>query len=499
MRTPKRRSKIVCTLGPAVSTVEKLMDLIEAGMDVARINMSHGSYEAHNELISNVRAASKKLEIPVGILMDLQGPKIRTGKLVSKIMLTEGQTIFFRGIDPTAKQTLADGSKENPVEITFPRLARDLKAGDLLLIEDGLLRMKVVRTWPDDSLLEATVLSGKSLGEKKGVNFPDAKLSALGVTEKDWADILFGLEQDVDFFALSFVRSAKEVRYLKSFLQEQGKNIHVIAKIEKAEAVKELEEIVFHSDGVMVARGDLGVEIGNEAVPLIQKHIIRVAQKHAKPVITATQMLLSMVDNPTPTRAEASDVANAVIDGSDALMLSNETSVGEYPIDTVKMMDKIIVGAEDYKPTHPRVVEVLKHFETKRTAVSEAIEAAATVLATSLNAKVIACLTRSGSSARLLSKNRPSMPIIAFAENPKVRAQLCLSWGVSVVPWKEMPQQDYTIFDELLEELDRIGLMKISEVAILTAGIPTTRRIGTTNTVVVRHLERHVDERIKNR
>ncbi len=486
MRHPYRSFKIVWTLGPASNSLENLLKIIEAGMDVARINFSHGDHKQHKENIALVREASKRLNIPVGILADLQGPKIRVGKLKAPIQLDKGKKLYFRGIDAQAARVLADGSEAFPVEVSYPRLVEDLIPNSLMLLDDGLIRLKVIEKIPSKNLLLAEVEAGNVLFDNKGVNFQGARLSASGITEKDWEDIQFGLEHDVDFFALSFVRTAREIRYLKSYLADKKSGIMVIAKIEKAEALQELEDIIKASDGIMVARGDLGVEIGNENVPVWQKKIINMSHQYARPVITATQMLTSMVENPTPTRAEASDISNAVFDGTDALMLSNESSVGKYPIEAVSTMANIVEAAETYMRQTANPNDLIEGTLEDAVPISAAIESAAVVLATNLKAKCLACLTRSGQSARLLAKHRPSMPIFAFVENQKVQKQLCLSWGIFVVPWREMQQQDYTIFDELMEELKRIGQVKKSDIAILTAGIPTSRLVGTANTVVVR-------------
>ncbi len=494
MRQPGRRSKIVCTLGPSVAGLDGVMQLIEAGMDVARLNFSHGTHEAHLKSIQWIREASKKMQIPVAILADIQGPKIRTSRLKkssstegrNSLSLKAGQRLFFTGID-AGKIQEGDGSRESPIAITYLRLAGDMKVGDLLLIEDGLIRCQVVSSFLSENIIEVEVIFGKTLGENKGVNMPGARLSALGITEKDWDDILFATANDVDFIALSFVRSAREIRNLKGFLEKKKLGAHVIAKIEKAEAIDNIDEILFHADGIMVARGDLGVEIGNEQVPLVQKKLIQKARSVGKPVITATQMLMSMVDNPSPSRAEASDVANAVLDGSDALMLSNETATGSFPYESVKTMATIIMGAETLgaqEYTRQLLRDLAK--AGPRIAISEAIEAAATQLAQSLQARCLACLTRSGQAARLLAKFRPPIPIYAFAENEKVRNQLSLSWGISVIAWEEVVLQDYTIFDDLMNAMGRLGLIKEGELAVLSAGIPTTLQVGATNTVVVK-------------
>ena len=494
MRQPERRSKIVCTLGPAVTNLEAITKLIENGMDVARLNFSHGTHEQHRQAILWIREASRNLNIPVAILGDLQGPKIRTGRLldeqgkaVSSINIQAKQELWFSGVDVGQPPIPGIGSESKPITISYLRLSTDLHVGDIVLFDDGLIRMLVKKTVPERNLVLLEVEFGQKLGENKGVNMPGAKLSTLGVTEKDWDDILFACKEDVDFLALSFVRSAREVKSLKGYLEQKKLGIHVIAKIEKAEAIENIDDILLWSDGIMVARGDLGVEIGNEKVPLVQKHLIRKARAVGKPVITATQMLMSMVSNPSPSRAEASDVANAVFDGSDALMLSNETATGSFPFESVRTMSDIIMGAETLPARDYAVKSLIEYaVEGQKLPVSEAIEAAATTLAASLGAKCLACLTRSGQAARQLAKYRPTVPIFAFAENPKTQAQLCLTWGVSVVPWKEMKFKDHTVFDELLNELGRVGCMKDRDLAVLTAGIPTSLQKGTTNTVVVK-------------
>ena len=498
MRQPGKKSKIVCTIGPAVHSYEGIKGLIQSGMDIARLNFSHGTHEDHKQSIDWIRKASTELQIQVGILGDLQGPKIRTGKILDaqtgeecrSMTLGAGQELFFTGTDIGAPKIFGDGTKEKPISISYARLATDLKKGDTLLFDDGVVKMKVETTFPKENLLLATVDFGKALGENKGVNMPDAKLSSSGITEKDWDDVLFGVEANVDFLALSFVRSSREVKSLSGYLKQKETGIHVISKIEKGEALEAIDDILKYSDGIMVARGDLGVEIGNEKVAIVQKELIEKARQAGKPVITATQMLMSMVDNPTPSRAEASDVANAVLDGSDALMLSNETATGNYPNIAVETMAHIIIGAETLGRTISarKEFEITKQSQTQTLDVPEAIDLAAASLADNLDAKGITCLTRSGLSARLLAKHRPQVPIFAFTENHKVRAQLCLSWGVNVIPWTEAQTQDYSVFDEIMGELDRLGLIQKNEKVVMTAGIPTSALAGTTNTVVVKSL-----------
>lgn len=480
-------------MGPAVLSEESISKLIELGMDVARVNFSHGTHDQHLQTLKWIRSASEKLNIPVGILADIQGPKIRTGVVLGEngepglLALQPGMKLYFTGADVRAPLR-GNGQHESPISISYPNLLRDLNVGDDLLVDDGLVKFRVIEKNIKDQLLKAEVLFGQFLSSNKGVNMPTASLSALGVTEKDWQDIQFCIENDVDFIALSFVRTAKEVKNIRTFLEQKKQGIHLIAKIEKAEAIENLEDIMKYVDGLMVARGDLGVEIGNENVPVAQKKIIQMARKMGKPVITATQMLMSMVSQPSPSRAEASDVANSVWDGSDAVMLSNETASGSYPFEAVKAMDAIIKGAEAWSSGNGSNKNSSSYTEIPAlVSVSDAIESAAVNLSQSLHAQCLACLTRSGQSARLLAKNRPTAPIFAFAENASVRRQLTLAWGVSVIPWKEVTRQDYMVFDDMRDELTRLSLLGTGRYCVITAGIPTTRQMGTTNTVVVRH------------
>lgn len=492
MRQPGRRAKIICTIGPAVDNQESVTRLVEEGMDVARLNFSHGDHATHQKRIEWLRKASKALHIPVAILVDIQGPKIRTAKIIGgkKMALTEGQVLWFTGGAHGRDSEPGDGSREKPISISYPRLAADLHPGDALLFDDGLVRMETVSNDPERNLLQAKVIFGQFLGENKGVNMPDAKLSTLGITEKDWADILFAVEADVDFIALSFVRTPREVKNLKQFLVQKNSPIQIVSKIEKPEAVENIDEILEHSDSIMVARGDLAVEIGNDLVPLEQKKLVRKARRAGKPVIIATQMLMSMVDNPTPSRAEASDIANAVLDGADALMLSNETASGNFPFEAVKTMATIIRTTEehegsDYMPK--RFVE--KRFTGQKLAPKEAIGQAATTVAENIGARALICVTASGEAARIIAQNRPNMPIFAFTDNEKVRHQLSLSWGVSVVPWHEegaLAREE--VFDTLMVELGRLGMLKENDLAVITTGIPTTYKTGSTNAIVVRRL-----------
>ncbi|HVJ63737.1 MAG TPA: pyruvate kinase [Bdellovibrionota bacterium] len=487
MRYPHRKAKIVCTIGPAVLSEDAIAKLIQSGMDVARVNFSHGTKTQHAQTIKWIRSASEKLNIPVGVLADIQGPKIRTGVILAEngepgiLNLQPGVKLHFTGAD-VRSPLRGNGQLNSPISISYPNLLRDLNVGDDLLFDDGLVKFQIIEKNVRDGWIKAEAVFGQALSSNKGVNMPTAKLSALGVTEKDWEDIQFCIENDVDFIALSFVRTAKEVKNIRNFLDQKGCSIHLIAKIEKAEAIENLEEIMAHVSGLMVARGDLGVEIGNENVPVAQKKIIQMARRMGKPVITATQMLMSMVSQPSPSRAEASDVANAVWDGSDALMLSNETASGSYPFEAVKAMDAIIKGAEAWRAQKPAT----DNPTSGTVSPADAIESAAVTLSQNLKAQCLACLTRSGQSARHLSKYRPNAPIFAFAENATVRRQLTLAWGISVVPWREITQQDYTLFDDMKDEMVRLSILSPGGHCVITAGIPTSRQVGTTNTVVVR-------------
>jgi len=484
MRRPNRKSKIVCTIGPAVHSESAISAMINAGMDVARINFSHGKKEDHKKTIDWIRTASEKLGITVGILADIQGPKIRTGIILGKdgkegiLELKKNTSYYFVGVDGMSKKP-GDGTKEKPINVSYPSLCKDLKEGDAILCDDGLIKFEVSKNHGD--YLEAKLAFGIEISSNKGVNMPSAKLTTLGVTEKDWGDIQYCVEQNVDFIALSFVRTAKEVKNIRIFLEQKKSPTHLVAKIEKAEAIQNLDEIMDYVDALMVARGDLGVEIGNENVPTAQKKIITMARNKGKPVITATQMLMSMVSNPAPSRAEASDIANAIWDGTDAVMLSNETATGDYPIESIEAMSKIIQSAESWHGAREN-----SELEQEEVSVIEAIDAAAVNLSTNLVATCMACLTRSGQSARLLAKFRPASPIFAFAENAMVRSQLSLSWGVYVVPWKEVIAQDYTVFDDMRDELQRISVLDTNAFCVMTAGIPTSMQVGTTNTIVVR-------------
>ena len=417
-----RRAKIVCTLGPASRSEAVLRDLMRLGMDVARLNFSHGTHDEHARMIDRLRRVATKEGRSICILQDLQGPKIRTGRLKHRTpvaLKTGGRvTIIPRDIAGTA----------SVIPTTFKSLAQEVEVGSRILLSDGLIELRVVAVRGDD--VECEVINGGLLGEHKGINLPGTLVRVPSLTDKDEKDLRFGLKHGVDMVAASFIRNANDVRAVKGVVQEHRSDTWVISKLEKPQAVEEpnLEEILDVSDGVMVARGDLGVEMPPEKVPVIQKLVIRRAAEWRKPVITATQMLESMKENPRPTRAEASDVANAIFDGSDAVMLSAETASGKYPRETVAMMAKIVLEAESNMPE-----QLPRRRHKAHLSISETICESVAHAAQDLDMKAICVYTESGGTARLISKYRPQAPIYAFSPNERVRSRLHLMWGVQPI------------------------------------------------------------------
>jgi pyruvate kinase len=415
-----RRTKIVATLGPASQTREAVDALIAAGMDVARINFSHGNHDSHAEQIAIVRAAADAAGRSVAVLQDLQGPKIRTGTLEggTPVELIAGETFTIT--------TQACAGNAQRVETNYAALPDDLTPGDRVLLSDGAIALSVVRSGGTEVVTE--VVHGGFLSERQGINLPGVDVSIRGVTDKDFRDLEFGLQIGVDIVAISFVRSADEVRRVQRFIAEAGGDAPVIAKLEKAEALEALDEIIDVADGVMVARGDLGVETAPEKVPLVQKHIIDLANRRAKPVITATQMLESMIENRRPTRAEASDVANAILDGSDAVMLSGETAVGLHPVEAVATMARIADEMQAGAPAQP-----MTDAQQVRTG-PEAIAAAVGAMVESLpEIRAVWVFTQSGTTARLVARQRPRVPIFAFTPDERCYRRLALFWGVTPV------------------------------------------------------------------
>ena len=414
-----RKTKIVATLGPASSEPEVIAALFEAGVNVVRMNFSHGSHEDHAEHIARVRTASSERGMTIAIIADLQGPKIRTGKLTggAPVALEYGAAFCL-----TTRRIVGDA---HGVSIDFEGFPREVNPGDRVLLADGSIELEVNRVEGEDVVCQ--VVSGGKLGERKGVNLPGAEIDLPSMTEKDVADLEFALSQGVDYIALSFVRKPEDVHAAKQRIRDVGADVKLIAKIEKPQALEKLDEILEASDGVMVARGDLGVELSPWIVPIEQKRIIRHAASLRKPVITATQMLESMIDGPRPTRAEASDVANAVLDGSDAVMLSGETAVGKYPLEAVRMMSNIIESAESLLVPTDLAAPAARDGDLR---LSDAVAASAVEITERVKARCLVVYSESGSSARLLSKHRAGCPILALSGRPEICRRMALYWGV---------------------------------------------------------------------
>ncbi len=454
-----RRTKIVCTIGPASDSNEMLEKLIKAGMDVARLNFSHGTHDEHLARIRAVREISAKLGKNVGILQDLSGPKIRIGKIANPpARLEAGRRFIF-----TAREVEGDA---NQVTLPYPSLPSRIKRGKMIYVDDAKLEFRVVSVTDTD--IVTNVVIGGDLGSNKGFTVPGADYDVPGVTEKDKADLRFGLEHGVDWVASSFVRSADDILPLRKVMREVGKRAPVIAKIERPEAVKNLASIVEAYDGVMVARGDLGIELPIDEVPVIQKNIIKHCNRMGKPVITATQMLDSMISNPRPTRAEVTDVANAIIDGADATMLSGETAMGMFPIESVKMMDAVarrIEKTPDYRSKCAARMDYPTHD------VTEAIGEAAAKLAADIDVPAIITCTSSGTTARLVSKYRPEAQIIAAASNEETTRRLALSWGVNAI-YVEMAKDTDGLITNAVEAALDSKLVKKGDTALVIAGVP---------------------------
>lgn len=465
------RTKIVCTLGPATSDETTLRGIMQAGMDVARVNFSHGDYETHAQTIALLRQLATAEGKLVAIMADLQGPKLRVGEIAgNQIRLVQGGE-FALTTRPVP------GSSEN-VHFPHPEIVRDLDVGQRVLLDDGQIELRVVGKTGTD--LVCQVVTGGLLSSHKGVNLPGATLRISSLTQKDREDALFAVEQGVDFLALSFVRRPADVLELRRFLETHGADIPIIAKIEKPEALRVFDEILEVSDGVMVARGDLGVETPPEDVPFHQKEIIHAANCAGKPVITATQMLQSMIGNPRPTRAEASDVANAILDGTDAVMLSGETAVGAYPVEAVRTMQRIAAKAEAHLP-HDRWIRLLATgADTSRThPATEAIGHATVEVALAVDARAIVTSTMSGATARMVARHRPSVPVIAATPNPRILHQLALVWGVQPVLVDDFGHTDEMIHVTVKAACEK-GIVSWGDTIVITAGIPFGGR-GKTN------------------
>jgi pyruvate kinase len=468
------RTKIVCTLGPATDEEATIRAFVEAGMAVARINFSHGTHEDHARQIATVRRVASEGNRSVAILADLQGPKLRVGLLPGhEIELVPGRTVRLAVMD----------SSEDPgtIPVPHPEVLRDVEAGDRILLDDGILELKV--TDCDGREAKAEVIAGGPLSSRKGLSLPHTRLKMPSVTEKDQVDARFAVEQEVDYFALSFVRCDNDVQHLRGFLRDLGSSTPIIAKIEKPEAVECIDAILAVSDGLMVARGDLGVEAPVEEVPIIQKRLIRLANQAGKPVITATHMLDSMMRNPRPTRAEASDVANAILDGSDAIMLSGETAVGRYPVASVQTMARIAALTEQAIPYD----EWLRRaFHRTAPSIMEAIGQVASEMAAELGASAIITSTVTGSTARRVASHRPATPIVAPTPRLSTFRELALVWGVVPLLVDKFDDTDTMIITATAAARER-GMVKDGDLVIITAGVPLGGS-GLTNIIKVHHV-----------
>ncbi len=449
-------TKIVCTIGPASSSPSVLGHMIHAGMDVARINFSHGTYEEHLKSIKTIRKVSHRLRRPVAILQDLPGPKLRVGKLASDPM-------HLRRLD-TVTLTTKPSKARGKIPVAYPHLSKAVKKGDMIYLADGSIRLEVLRTSRDE--VEGRVLVGGDLVSGKGLNLPRLRTRVPAITREDREHLHFGLENNLDIVAVSFVQRAEDIRMARRVAEEKGREIFVVAKIEKKEAVEDLEEIIKEADGVMVARGDLGVELSLERIPIVQKRIIFEANRSAKPVITATQMLESMISSPSPTRAEVTDIANAIIDGSDALMLSEETAIGGYPVEAVRVLQKVAQETERYLPKEITQQRRMWHENSQE----DAIAFAACETALQISAAAIVTPTRTGKTARRVSKYRPPLPIVALTSHADVEKQLLLSWGVQTVR-REIESTD-TIFTEAEKTVQRLKLARKGNPIVIVSGDP---------------------------
>lgn len=468
-----KRTKIVCTIGPSSEKKEVFTELVKSGLNVARLNFSHGDHEEHAKRIELIKEVRRELNVPVAIILDTKGPEIRTGKFKDpEVLLQEGQEFTI-----TTRDVLGD---QHICSVSYAGLAQDVVPGNSILIDDGLVELKVKEIINGTDIL-CEVKNAGIVKNHKGVNVPGVKINLPAITEKDRKDIEFGIKMDIDFIAASFVRKAADVLAIREILEEHSaEHIQIISKIENQEGVDNLEEIIEVSDGIMVARGDLGVEIPTEDIPLVQKRMIRLCNKAGKPVITATQMLDSMIRNPRPTRAEVTDIANAIYDGTDAIMLSGETAAGKYPIEAVRIMANIARKTEesiDY-----RTLLRSKAFEREVT-ITDAISHATCNTAMDLQASAIITATASGYTARMVSKFRPKAPIIAATVSERVRRRLSLVWGVETV-LTDFAQSTDDVLDSSVQKALEANLIKRGDLVVITAGVPVGY-VGTTNLIKV--------------
>ncbi len=455
-----KKTKIICTMGPNEDDRQVMMDLAKNGMDIARFNFSHGTHEEQKERLDRLKSVREELDMPIAALLDTKGPEIRTG------LLKDGRKVLLEEGKPFTLTTKSIEGDEKICHINYSGLAEDVSAGNRILIDDGLIELRVESV--EGSEIHCVVINGGELGQRKGVNVPNVKIKLPALTEKDKEDIWFGIEQGFDFIAASFVRNADAIIEIKQMLSVAGSNIKVIAKIENEEGIENLDAIIEASDGIMVARGDLGVEIPAEKVPYLQKTIIRKCNEACKPVITATQMLDSMIRNPRPTRAEVTDVANAVYDGTDVVMLSGETAMGKYPVEALKMMVQIVMEAEshlDYSAYQARNISA-----DNRKNISNAVCFSSVSTAYDLNAKVIVAPSISGFTARLLSKYRPSAKIIGLSPNASAVRQMQIYWGVTPFVARRAESTDILIASSV-DLLKEKKILVSGDLAVVTAGV----------------------------
>lgn len=473
MSSPQRKTRIVCTIGPASSSPETMKALLRAGMNVARLNFSHGSHDSHREIYLGLRQAAAEVGVPLAILMDLCGPKIRLGEVEPGTMVIAGDTFTL-----SPPSVSAPAGNRHGATVTYPTLPQELRPGNRVLLDDGKLELLVEQCLGNE--VQTRVIQGGELKSRKGVNLPGAVLTVPALTPKDEIDLRFGLELGVDLVALSFVRRAADLDRARQIMTEVGIRRPIIAKIEKPEALDQLEDITHAADGLMVARGDLGIEVALEEVPSVQKRAIRLGLKQSKPVITATQMLESMMLSSTPTRAEVTDIANAILDGTDAVMLSGETASGLFPVATVQTMDRIARRAEQDLKYESVLLAV-----AAQGIAGEAVALAACEIAEELGAKAIVACTVNGTTVRRIAKFRPRAPILALTPDPSMSRQLVLSWGVTALPVSQ-----YQTTDELLAEADRSVAgqpwLEAGDTVVVVAGIPLG---APTNFITVRQVK----------
>jgi len=471
-----RKAKIIGTLGPSSSDVETIKELIEAGINVARVNMSHGTYEEHEKLIANIREASKKADTEIAILADLQGPKIRVDKLKEPLELQKDE------IWAIGSSKVAGNYPDKFIPTLYEKLVDDCHVGARILFDDGLICAEALEK--DGEVFKIKITVGGTLNSNKGINLPDCDVSAPAMTEKDRKDLFFALKHDVDYVALSFVRTKADIKELKCLLHDLKMNIPVVAKIEKPQAVENLSEIMEATDVIMIARGDLGVEVGNHLVPSIQKRIIRECNEKGIPVITATQMLESMINNPTPTRAEASDVANAIWDGTDVVMLSAESASGKYPLEAVKMMDKLIADAEK----SPKKRSEIKDLDLSNT--NSALSIAASLVAEKVHAKRIISMTQSGHSCLKLSRFRPETPILGITNNLNTVRRICLYWGVFPFHLVEYDEDSPIVKEQILDMVRKDVHLKKGDKVVISRGDGTFFAGGMANSIQIESIRR---------